>query len=190
MSSFNVPFRLKLQISLRGVRSVLLMPGFAAAFCVTFWIMLGALVWLTNWRVLFDYLSGGSSTADRFNFFLSGYESLLTNFSLASAAVLVLFALLAAVNTAVAFFVISKSFKQAASSSTKSFAGIVAAAIGAGCAACGTSFLAPLLTGVSGALSITLTMVVGIVANIAGLVLLVYSLYRLGQAASTAIALE
>lgn len=189
MSSYKLPLSLRLKVSGKGLLQVLKRPGYAVILYIIFWITLGLLVWLTNWRLLIDYFTNNThSTSDKLNFFTSGYTSLITNFSLASAGILVIFAVLTGMNTALLAFVISKSFKEAVASGTKNMVSIVAAAVGAGCAACGTSFLAPVLAGVSGAFSLTLTMVIGIAANVLGLVLLTYSIYKLGSSAASLVA--
>ncbi len=185
MNSSNLPLTLRLRVSKNGLVSVLLQPLYTALFFIAFWATLGLLVWLTNWRLLFDYiLSGSNSLASKFDFFLNGYVSLVTNFTPSGATILVAFAVLSGLNTSLLAYVLSRSFKEALLNGSKNVVSITAAVIGAGCAACGTSFLAPVLIGVTGTASITLTMAIGVVANIFGLILLSYSVYKLGQTAA------
>lgn len=189
MSSYKLPLRIRLKVSFRGLISVLKRPSYSIIVYIGFWLTLALLVWITNWRLLIDYTFSDTHTlTDKLIFFVSGYNSLITNYSPLSASILVVFAILTGINAAMLMFVVTKSYKDALSSGTKNVVSIAAAAVGAGCAACGTSFLAPVLAGASGTLSITLTMTIGIVANIIGLILILYSLYSLGIQAATLIA--
>ena len=191
MPSSRLPLQVTAKLSLRSLRRVFSRPQYFITALLIAFITLGILVWITNWGLLVSIVSDSSfSVSDKLRFYWGGYESLVTNFSIASAAVLILFGALTGINAALLIFVVSRSYKEATASGGRNIIAIIAAAIGAGCAACGTSFLAPVLSGVAGGLSITLTNVVGIIANVAGIALLLYSIFQLSATAATYLAKE
>lgn len=186
MPNYKPPLKLKIRASLRSIVAIFSRPHYILLALAVSFIALGILVWLTNRSLLASVIGDPVfSFTQKLEFYWSGYTSLATNYSMASASVLVLFAVLSGINAAMLAFVVSRSYKEAVAGGGKNILAIAAAAIGAGCAACGTSFLAPVLTGVAGGLSITLTTVVGIIANIAGVGLLLYSIFQLGVSAAS-----
>jgi hypothetical protein len=143
-------------------------------------------LWLPNFGLLLSTLSDSRmAVAERLAFAGSAYGSLFVNNSVPGGVVLVMFAALSGINLALLAYVVSSSLRQAASSGAANLGAILAASVGAGCAACGTSFVAPLIGGLVGtAASITFTRELGVMANGFGIALLAYSIYRLGIAAA------
>lgn len=189
MASYSIPFRLKLKLSLKSVGRVMIEPAYLLLALSVSWLFLGILVWLTNLSLLKSALFGSSlSLVEKADFILSGYRSIFTNFEPLAATLLVILALLFGINAALLIFVKRGSLQQARQSGTQSFGAALAGIISAGCAACGTSILAPLLGGIGAAASIGLVEVIGVAANIVAFSLLLYSIYTLGQRAATVIA--
>jgi hypothetical protein len=178
-------------MSLRAILTVLAMPGPLLAGLAAGGLVLGVLLWLPNFGLLMSTLFQSDwAPADRLAFAVSAYGSLFVNNSLVGGVVLLLFAALTGVNFALLMYAVSGSFRQAASSGMANLGAVLAASVGAGCAACGSSFLAPLLGGLVGTAGIALARELGVAANVLGVSLLVYSIYRLGITASSLLSLS
>ena len=189
MGGLKVAFRLKVKLSLKSLRSVILTPAYTLLAVLASFVALGVLVWITNLGLLWSVVVHSSlGIGGKVDFILDGYKSLFTNFEVLPALTILVFVILFGINLALLAFVAKGSIKTAAAGSSKSIVGIVAGVIGAGCAACGTSILAPVLSGVGASASITLTGLIGLAANILGIGLLLFSIYRLGINAATVIA--
>ncbi len=185
MSKLKIAFKLKLQISLRAIGRVLLMPGYTLVAVLTIWLSLGLLVWISNLSLLWSIIAHSSlSFTDKINFFLDGYKSLFSNFEPMAGTTILIFAILFGINIGLLAFVVKASVKSAASDGSRGVIGILAGIVGAGCAACGTSFLAPVISGVGATATIGLTTFLGYAANLLGIGLLLFSIYRLGLNAS------
>jgi hypothetical protein len=183
----RLPLGLRVRVSVRTVAAVLAKPWVLGVGVLTTGLVLGMLLWLPNFGLLVSSISDTAmGVQERLAFAGSAYGSLFVNNSVPGGVVLVVFAALSGINLALLAYVVSSSARQAASSGVANLGAILAASVGAGCAACGTSFLAPLVGGLVGtAASITLTRELGVLANGVGIVLLVYSIYRLGIAAAS-----
>lgn len=188
MSGLKVPFKLKLRIATKSLVFVLSRPAYLLTGLLSGWLALGLLVWLTNFSLLWSVLNSGLSLGGKFNFIWEGYKSLLTNFEPLAAAAIVLISLLFGLNAAVLAFIMRSRLATSAADRSRSLIGVIAGAIGAGCAACGTSILAPVLGGLGAGASLTLASWIGIFANLLAVVLLFYSIFRLSGNASTPIA--
>ena len=189
MNDWWLATKIKLGIALSSTGDVLKRPWFLLLGAVTAFISLGLLVWITNLSLLWSVIAQSSlSWWDRFNFYLDGYQSLFTNFEPLPMVTILAFAVLFGINLALLFFVVQQSTKKRAADSGRSLVAIAAGAIGAGCAACGTSVLAPVLSGVGAAGSLTLASWIGWLANIIGLSLLLFSIYKLAFSASAYLA--
>jgi hypothetical protein len=182
----RVPLGVRLRVSTKGVAGVFAKSWAAALGLTTGGVVLGVLLWLPNFGLLLSTLSDSRmAVAERLAFAGSAYGSLFVNNSVPGGVVLVMFAALSGINLALLAYVVSSSLRQAASSGAANLGAILAASVGAGCAACGTSFVAPLIGGLVGtAASITFTRELGVMANGFGIALLAYSIYRLGIAAA------
>jgi hypothetical protein len=159
-------------------------PRYFAIGLVSAAVALGILAWIPNAGLLWTQIATpAGSLSSKLAFTLAGYTSLITNYSLFGSFVIVVFAMLTGLNLALVIFITKSSYRDAALSGTRNTGALVLAALGAGCAACGTSFLAPLLGGIAGTATIAFTDVLGVAVNILGLALLLYSVFRLGISA-------
>lgn len=189
MASSRILFGLKLKLSLLSVAKVLTRPMYLLITLGVSWLFLGVLVWLTNISLLRFALVGSSlSIVGKLDFVLSGYRSIITNFEPLAALLVVLLSILFGINTALLVFVKRGSLSQERASSKQSFGAALASVVSVGCAACGTSILAPLLSGVGAAASVGFVELLGVVANIVAFSLLAFSIYTLGQRAATVLA--
>lgn len=161
------------------------MPAYLLTAILAAFLSLGVLVWISNLGLLWSIITHSSlNFTGKINFFLDGYKSLFTNFEPLAGATILIFAILFGINMGLLAFVAKASLKTAASGSSKSVFGIIAGVIGAGCAVCGTSFLAPVISGVGATATVGLTTFLGYTANLLGIGLLLFSIYRLGLSAS------
>jgi hypothetical protein len=163
----RLPLGLRVRVSVRTVAAVLAKPWVLGVGVLTTGLVLGMLLWLPNFGLLVSSISDTAmGVQERLAFAGSAYGSLFVNNSVPGGVVLVVFAALSGINLALLAYVVSSSARQAASSGVANLGAILAASVGAGCAACGTSFLAPLVGGLVGtAASITLTRELGVLAN-------------------------
>jgi hypothetical protein len=159
-------------------------PRYLVIGLVSAAVSLGILAWIPNIGLLWAQITApAGSLSSKLAFTLGGYTSLTTNYSLFGSFILVIFAMLTGVNIALLIFVTRSSYRNAVLNGTRNMGALALAALGAGCAACGTSFLAPLLGGIAGTATIAFTDILGVTVNVAGLALLLYSIFRLGTSA-------
>lgn len=177
----RLPLHTKLRVSLTAVAQSLSRPS-QLALCACFALaVLGILVWLPNLGLLGAVTLGSHlSFEGRIGFVASAYGSLFTNYSAVQGLTLVIYSVLAGLNAVMLVSVVPRSLNQALASGTTGLWAVTAAALGAGCAACGTSFLAPLVGGLIGTASASLTGTIGAFVDVAGIGLICYSIYRLG----------
>jgi len=179
MSGVVVPLRLGIPLSFKAIRHVLLKPSYLGVGLLTFIIVAGLFAWLGNIQLLLIILGLNAPPGEKLAVFVGGYQSIFISYQPLAAAIIVVFCILFAINTTLlAFVLVGQS--QALRSGGTGAVGLLAGIIGAGCAACGTSIITPLAAGVGAAASTTLTEYIGLVANLAGSMLLVFSIYRLG----------
>jgi hypothetical protein len=180
---------LKLKISLKAIGGVLLRPLYAIVGMVVTLAVLGMLLWIFNFDLFLYILTNSDiSAGEKLTVFIQSYASLITNFENFAAIILVLFALLLGINMALLAFVMKNIGASIGKESGKSGLSLFAAVLGAGCAACGTSILAPVLTAVGSTATIGLVEAIGVTANFAGIGLVLFSITRLGSQAATIIA--
>jgi hypothetical protein len=171
-------------VSAHNVAHVISQVRYATIGFVSATLALGLLSWIPNLGLLWSVLTAPmESPGAKIAFALAGYESLTTNYSFLGSLVLVTFAVLTGLNIALVMFVTRASYRAAAASGTSTVGALVLAAAGAGCAACGTSFVTPLLGGLAATATIGLTNILGVVIDLVGIALLLYSILRLGLSA-------
>lgn len=176
---------LKLKVSYLSVGRILLAPPYAALAAVAALVILGFLLWVFNLNLLaYIFTNPNISFGGKLAFFFNGYSGIFTNFDSAGAATLLLFSVLIGVNTAAAVYV-SRSRIASAGAGRAGAGSLVAAVVGAGCAACGTGILGPLLGAVGAAGSVALAKTVGVSANALGILFVLYGLYGLGSQAAS-----
>jgi hypothetical protein len=186
----GIPLRLRLRAASRGVGLVLKRPRWLVMMVAASGVVIGVMLWIFNLNLLaYIWLESGLPLGDKVMFVFQGYGGLVTNFDSAAAATLLTFGLLMGVNVAMLGFVLSgKGRQQAGQGGGKSGVALVAGTIGAGCAACGTGILGPALAAVGASGSISLARTVGVLANLAGIGLVTYSIFGLGQQAVAIVA--
>jgi hypothetical protein len=183
-------FWLKLRTSARAVLRVLAVPSYgllaAALAAVTLWVLL----WFFNLNLLWTVWSSPQvNWFDKLSLPLAGFQSLVTNFDSWPAAIVGLFAVLSGINLALLVFVLRYRGRGATlATGSKNLGGLIAAIIGSGCAACGSSVLTPLATALGASLSAATATALGIEADVIGIGLVLISLHGLGQQAATLLA--
>lgn len=185
-------WKLKLKVSLGAVLRVLRHPGYALLSVALSGLTVLILLWFFNINLLV-YVFGAAniSLLDKAIFFFRGFESLVTNVDSLPAAVLLVFGVMSGINLAVLVYLLRRAGKQAAlAGGGKNAGGAVAALIGSGCAACGSSVLGPLLGLFGASISIGVARQIGVLANIIGICLVAYSIYGLGHQVASSLAAE
>lgn len=179
---------LKIQTAAKNTGKVLLMPAYATTAVVGMFVVMGVILWSLNLDVLrFVVFESGISTYDKFTFFISVYRGIFSAFGNLQALSIIVFSILFGINLALLCFVLLRQRSRKALTGS-SVAGLGAAILGGGCIACGTSVLTPLLTslGVLGATALTSSL--GVILNIVGSILIMWSLYKLGLLVGTILA--
>lgn len=138
-------------------------------------------VWLPNLRLLFSvWIDTSVSLGDKIMLPASLLLSITTNFTSLSALYTIAIAILAGINAALIVELI-RARQIFAGSATISASGIVAGALGIGCAACGSLILTALAGTVLGTGALTLLPLGGGEFGIIGVLLLGYSTYLLAK---------
>src|SRR5687768_11758116 len=135
---------LKLKISSLAILRILAQPSYLLLAVALGFLGLLGILWAFNIG-LFWFIVGASSLTllEKLRSVLSIYHSLGTNFETLPAVLLVSFAVALGINLAALVYVLkrrAKAFGQVG----KTAGGLLAAIVGTGCAACGTSILTPL----------------------------------------------
>ncbi len=181
MSRLHVPLATQLRVSTRGLGRVFGNPVYAGLWLVVFFLVLGCIVWFPNWRLLLDVWHGQTlGLGEKVTFLLEGYEGIVTNFEPAVALSLVSMALLFGATITLIVAIGASRADRA-----RGGGGLLAGIVGAGCAACGTSLAAPVLSAVGAGSSLAVSQAIGTIANLLAILLLGYSVFRLGQQAAS-----
>lgn len=189
MASSNIPFRLKWQVSQTGIKGVFRRPGYLTLAVLVAVLVMGVLLWLFNIGLLITIWQSGSITLyDKLLFIPQGYASLFTNFDSPAAASVVLVSTLAGINAALAIYIYRSARKITGSG--KGAGAVLAGVIGSGCAVCGTGILGPIFAAFGATISASLSGIIGLVANIAAIALLAYSIFGLSIQAANQTAKE
>lgn len=180
MSGPNISIKSQLKVSLSGLRKIFRLPQYILLSLAVTFVVMGAIVWLPNWRLLFDIGRLPISFFDKWKTIFEGYAGIFTNFDKFPAISIFIVALLLGITVSL----ITAIGINRANSARSAGAG-AAAIFGAGCAACGTSILAPLVAAIGGATSVSFITYLGYTANLLAIILLTYSIFRLSQQAAT-----
>lgn len=181
----NAPVKLKLIAAKNGLITTFRKPLYALLAAAVAFVTLGLILWSLNLGlvkyILFEAPLGIMQKAD---FILSIYGGFLSSYESLQVVVLSVFSVLFGINAALLVYVIRQGNKRAALSGS-SAGGLVAAIVSGGCIACGTSLLAPILSSFGAAGTIGLTNTLSNVFGIAGIALIGYSIFSLGQKAAS-----
>jgi hypothetical protein len=189
VTAHGIPFKLKVKVSARGVGRVIRRPKWALIAALAALAAIGVMLWLFNWNLLvYIFTQSGLPLVQKIAFVAQGYGSLVTNFDSLAAAMILMLGLLVGLNTALVAYVIAGKGRQSTSQGGKGGLALAAGVFGAGCAACGTGILGPVLAVAGASGSIVLARTVGIAANAMALALVLYSIYGLGMQAATIVA--
>lgn len=171
---------LKLKVSLRAALKVLRKPAYILLALASMVFASGFILWSLNLELL-QYILFESPLApiEKVEFFFNVYRDIYTTYNGIEGTGIILFSVLFGINTALLVFVI-KNQGFASVPKKSGIGGFVLAIVGGGCIACGTSVLAPLLATV-GATSVIFARELAVLLNLGGVVLIGYSIYKLGQ---------
>lgn len=174
----NLPLRLKIKLSAHNVFVMLARPvNLLAALFIGF-LMLSIIIWWLNIDLIgYIIFQSPLSLGSKLRFLGYSYEALFTSYDNLLSISILLLSLLFGLNA----LLLWRALKQRAAGAKTARLGGFAAALGVlsgGCAACGTSLIAPVLASV-GATSAA-AQSAGIFFNFLGSALLLYSIYRLG----------
>lgn len=137
-------------------------------------------VWLPNLQLLFIVWGNAVPLGDKIALPLNLLASIATNFTPFSALYTIVIAILTGINAALIAELI-RTRQMFAGSATVGASGIVAGALGIGCAACGSLILTALAGTVLGTGALTLLPLGGGEFGIIGVGLLAYSMYLLSK---------
>lgn len=173
-----VPLKLKLQLSARNVIMTLARPTNLLVALLIGFAMLSIIIWWLNFDLIgYILFQSPLSPGSKLRFLGYSYEALFTSYDSLLSISIFLLSLLFGINT----ILLWRALKQRAAGAKTARLGGFAAVLGVlsgGCAACGTSLIAPVLASV-GATSAA-AQSAGMFFNFLGSVLLLYSIYRLG----------
>lgn len=177
MSRLRVPLSVRISLTLKAVAHVLRRPAYALLAIASTLLMAGIVIWSLNLDLLvFIFFDAPLTLFEKLEFVSYGYKNLFTTFSSLLSVAIVTFTVLFGINIALLVFAIRRAGIQSIPKKSGGSA-FLFALLGGGCVACGTSLFAPLLIsfGVVGA---PLLRDLGVVFNLIGSVLLLYSIYK------------
>lgn len=183
MSKRKILLSSKIKLSLVSSLKVFKKPSYVVLAILGSMLTVGLILWALNLEVLtYIIFKAPISVADKLILFRDIYSDIYTNFSEIHEVITVLFSVLFGLNLALLIFVIkNRGFKKIPKKS--GFGGLLLAVVGGGCVACGTSLIAPLLASIGG-VSTAFFRELSLFLNLAGSLLIIYSIYKLGLVAS------
>ncbi len=160
---------------------------YAALAAVVAAVMFAVAVWFPNLRLLFSILSNPLvSLADKVMLPINLLGSITTNFTLLSASYTIAIALLSGINvTLITYQIRKRGLSFSRSGSMGSVAGLVSGVFGLGCAACNSLIIMSLLGTTAGAGLIAVLPLKGGEFGIAGVALMLVSLYFIVKSIKT-----
>lgn len=183
MIPFKLPLRTRLKNSLRGLCIVGKKPQYLATAIISGFLTSGLLIWALNFELVrFIIFEAPISLFEKIRFFWDAQLSIYATYSSVQANSIILFATLFGINiTLIAYLLRHKNARNIPRKSSGT--GLFLALIGVGCIACGTTILAPLLITL-GVTSSLILVTISMWINWFGSLLIVYSIYRLGDVIS------
>lgn len=170
--------KVKLRVAARNLGGIFSSPVNIILALIFAGIMLSIIVWWVNIDlVLYVVFDAPISFGAKVQFMAYVYQSLFTSFSGPLAVSVLVLSVLFGANTLLLIRAIQRRSANAKAMQASGTAAVLGLLSG-GCAACGTSLVAPLLASV-GATSAAAAHQAGLAFNILGSVLLLYSIYRL-----------
>ncbi len=146
MSKVKAPISLQIQAASRGFLYVFRQPLFSMIAIFAALLTSAVVLWSLNIELIgYIMFSAPLPFADKIEFFVSIYRDIFIVYQTTQAIGIMIFSAFFGVNLAMLLFVASRrGFSDLPKKS--GFFSLLVAIIGGGCAACGTSLLAPLLT--------------------------------------------
>jgi len=180
-----VPFRTRLFVSSRGIGHVLRRPKYIVLAVVVGMISMGAVLWSLNIGLLgFVLFEAPLTLIQKLEFLLNIYGSIATNYASFQALTITIFSVLFGFNIATLVYVFRRGQRNVWRSKG-SGGSVMFAALGGGCAACGTAVITPLLGALGASASSALVSSIGNIALLIAIALTLYSIYSLGQRAAS-----
>ncbi len=179
MAKIKVPFKIKLINSRRGVVQVMKRSGYILYAAVSSFLISGLIIWSLNFDLVkFILLEAPISAFEKFRFFWDVQTSVYTSYPFGQATGIILFGIVFGINLALITYVMRNGgLKTIPKKSGGS--GLILAILSGGCIACGTSILAPILVTL-GVTSSAFLIELSIWLNWGGIILITYSIYKLG----------
>ncbi len=175
---------LRSKVALIGVLYVLKRPSYIGGMIIGIFASSSLVIWSLNLELVGYILFEAPITlADKLQFFGSTYRDIFTTYESNQALGIVIFSVLFGINIAMLVFVLkNQGFKDIPKKS--GFGGTIFAVLSGGCVACGTSLLAP-IAATFGATSGAFLRELALWLNWASSILIIYSIYKLGQLVAT-----
>lgn len=186
MRSKNL-FGLKLRISIRSALRVFKSPAYVAIAVFAALLISGLILWALNLDLVrYIIFDAPLTIGQKIGFFADVYKSMFVTHPSVQGVGILFFSILFGVNIALVVYVI-KNVGFAKIPKKSGFGGLFFAVLGGGCIACGASILAPLLA-TFGATSTVFVQELSTLFNWIGVLLVSYSIYKLGGMASSVFA--
>jgi cbb3-type cytochrome oxidase subunit 3 len=146
---------------------------------------MGAVLWSLNIGLLgFVLFEAPLTLIQKLEFLLNIYGSIATNYASFQALTITIFSVLFGFNIATLVYVFRRGQRNVWRSKG-SGGSVMFAALGGGCAACGTAVITPLLGALGASASSALVSSIGNIALLIAIALTLYSIYSLGQRAAS-----
>jgi hypothetical protein len=173
---------LKTRLSLQTATKVLMRPAYFLLAILGTLLASGSILWSLNLDLArYIWLEAPISLPTKLGFFFDVYKSIYTTYSSVQGTTIVVFSILFGINLSLLVFVLKHRGFQAIPKKS-GIGGFAVAIVGGGCIACGTSLLAPLLA-TFGATATPLIRDLATIFMSVGIVLITYSIYKLGAVA-------
>ncbi len=175
---------LRSKVAFSGLVYVIKKPQYIAGSIIGAFLSSSLILWSLNLDLVkYIVFEAPISLAEKLRFFGTTYRDIFTTYESAQALGILVFSVLFGLNIALIVYVLkNQGFKDIPKKS--GFGGTIFAILSGGCVACGTSLLAPIaatLGATSGAFLRDLSLWLNWVAS----VLIIYSIYKLGQLAAS-----
>jgi hypothetical protein len=180
---------LRLRNSFVSVAKVYKRPSYILLAVVGVFFASGLILWSLNLGLVGYILFQAPLTiGGKINFFLDIYKEIYTTYTSIQGTGIVIFSFLFGINLGVLVYVLKHKGFQAIPKKS-GVGGLMFAVLGGGCIACGTSLIAPLLATL-GATTAPFVRDLATIFNLIGSLLLLYSIYKLGEIVSIIFAKE
>lgn len=172
--------QLAFKVTYRAVFQLLRRPQYLLLAVVAALLMMGIIIWSLNLDLLrFIFFESPLSLAEKLEFYIDGYGNLYSVYSASLSTGIIVFSTLFGINLAMLVYVLKHQGLANVPKKSGSSA-LVLAVLSGGCAACGTSLLAPLIASL-GATTLPFVRDLGTIFTWLGALLTLYSIYKMSQ---------